>query len=133
MCCVNIIAECQTKGMTFAEVAKSGNTLQHLDSTYSSGVHVDTSKAALPRTMYDSVQYAYTSLLKKLGKFLFAKGFTWGHPTKCFNKIYFSTTGEIELFLFQFTPGQITPNKYRQFQTLLNEFIPQNKFPLPSP
>jgi len=77
LCCLVFTGECQKRGMTFTEAAKNGNTLQHLDSIYLSGVHVDTSKAAFSRSLYDSVQHEYTVLLKKLGKYLSSQGFKW--------------------------------------------------------
>jgi hypothetical protein len=89
---------CQKKGMTFAEPAKNGNTLPHLDSIYLSGVHVDTTKATFSRVLYDSVHHEYISLLKNLGKYLSEIGFKWGNKTQCFNKIYFTGSGEIDFF-----------------------------------
>jgi len=121
---------CQKKGMTFAEAAKNGNTLQHLDSIYLSGVHIDTTKAAFSRVLYDSVHQEYISLLKSLGKYLSENGFKWGNKTQCFNKIYFAKTGDIDYFLNNFTPGQIDSAKVKEFENHLNEFIKGYKFPI---
>jgi hypothetical protein len=121
---------CQRKGMSFSEAAKNGNTLQHLDSIYLSGVHVDTTKAAFCRVLYDSVHLEYVTLLRNLGKYLSEKKFKWGNKTQCFNKIYFAGSGEIDYFLFNFTPGQIDSSKIRDFENHLNEFIKNYKFPL---
>jgi hypothetical protein len=123
-------AYCQKKGMSFTEAAKSGNTLQHLDSIYLSGVHVDTTKAAFSRVRYDSVHLEYISLLRNIGKYLSEKKFKWGNKTQCFNKIYFTESGEIDYFLFNFTPGQIDSSKIIDFENHLNEFIKNYKFPL---
>lgn len=121
---------CQKRGMTFSEAAKKENTLQHLDSIYLSGVHVDTTKAAFSRVLFDSVHREYISLLKSLGKYLSEKGFKWGNKTQCFNKIYFTGTGEIDFFLYNFTPGQIDSSKMKTFENHLNEFIKGYIFPI---
>jgi hypothetical protein len=128
LCLLTVPVFCQKKGMTFAEAAKNGNSLQHLDSIYWSGVHVDTSKAAFCRSLYDSVHNEYVFLLKSLGKFLNSKAFKWGKQVQCFNKIYFSQSGEIDFFLYNFTPHQIDQKKAQEFECLLNEFIDHYKF-----
>ena len=125
---LTVQGHCQKKGMSFAEAAKNGNSLQHLDSIYLSGVHVDSLKAAFNRNLYDSVHNEYLFLLRKLGDFLTSKNFKWGKQVHCFNKIYFSQSGEIELFLYNFTPGEIDQKKIMEFESLLNEFIIGNKF-----
>jgi hypothetical protein len=121
---------CQKKAMTFSEAAIQGNTLQHLDSIYLSGVHIDTAKAAFSRVLYDSVHNAYIGLIKDFEKYLSSKRFRWGKKTQCFNKIYFSSSGEIDLFLYNFTSGQVNPNKITDFENLLNEFIKGYRYPI---
>jgi hypothetical protein len=121
---------CQKKGMSFSEAANNGFTLQHLDSIYLSGLHVDSLKAAFSSNLYDTVHKSYTYTLKQLSRYLSSKGFKWGKKTQCFNKLYFSSTGEIDYFLFNFTPGQIEKGKETEFESLLNEFIKTYKFPL---
>jgi hypothetical protein len=121
---------CQKKGMSFSEAANNGFTLQHLDSIYLSGLHVDSLKAAFSSNLYDTVHKSYTYTLKQLSRYLSSKGFKWGKKTQCFNKLYFSSTGEIDYFLFNFPPGQIEKGKETEFESLLNEFIKTYKFPL---
>ena len=121
---------CQKKGLSFSEAAKIGITIQHLDSIYLSGLHVDSLKAVFSSTLFDTVQKSYIYTIKQFSKYLSSKGFKWEKGTRCFNKIYFSAQGEIDYFLFNFAPGQIEQNKEIEFERLLNEFIKSYKFPL---
>ena len=67
-------------------------------------------------------------MLQDLGVFLKSNNFTWEKLTRCFNRIYFSPDGAIDYFLFDFPPGQIEPEKEKEFEHLLNVFIKTTNF-----
>jgi hypothetical protein len=124
----------QHLGLTFQDAEKQGISIKHLDSIYTSAVHSDTSLAVFKtETEQEALQQAYLTLLQDFGKFLSDNNFKWDKPTRCFNRIYFSSDGTIDYFLFNFL-GKIevkaTENSEKEFQRLLNAFIGDYKFPL---
>lgn len=124
----------QHLGLTFQEAEKQGISIKHLDSIYTSAVHSDTSLAVFKTdTEQEALQQAYIKLLQDFGKFLSDNNFKWEKPTRCFNRIYFSSNGTIDYFLFNFL-GKIedkpTGHTEKEFQRLLNAFISDYEFPL---
>jgi hypothetical protein len=127
----------QHLGLTFQDAIKQGLTIQHLDSIYKSAVHVDTSQAVFKTEAEQNAVYeSYVKMLQDFGIFLTANNFNWEKPTKCFNKIYFSSDGTIDYFLYCFTTSgikaesQLSQEKQAEFNRLLNLFIFNYKFPL---
>lgn len=106
---------------TFAGVEKQGIRIAHLDSTYRSAVHADTSRAAFPGREQE-VAVAYGKLLQSLGSYLKQHQFAWGKPARCFNRVYFRPDGRIDYFLFNFRPGEITLEQEAAFQKLVADF-----------
>lgn len=49
----------------------------------------------------------YVNLIFGLNAFLSENNFEWEKPTRCFNRIYFSSDGTIDYFLYNFTGGDI--------------------------
>jgi len=97
-------------------------------------VHSDTSLAIFKtETEQDVLLQAYIKLLQDFGQFLSNNNFKWEKPTRCFNRIYFSSNGTTDYFLFNFL-GKIedkpTENIEKEFQRILNVFISDYKFPL---
>jgi hypothetical protein len=124
----------QHQGLTFQDAEKQGISIKHLDSIYKSAVHSDASLAVFKtEPEQEALQQAYVKLLQDLGKFLSDNKFKWEKPTRCFNRIYFSATGTIDYFLFNFLgKSEDKPNELieKEFQRLLNLFISDYKFPL---
>jgi len=124
----------QHLGLTFQDAEKQGISIKHLDNIYTSAVHSDTSLAIFKtETEQDVLLQAYIKLLQDFGQFLSNNNFKWEKPTRCFNRIYFSSNGTIDYFLFNFL-GKIedkpTENIEKEFQRILNVFISDYKFPL---
>jgi hypothetical protein len=115
--------------LSFKEAKEEGVSHQKLDSIYLSGVHANPELGVFNENMEEFVN-AYHSLLKDFGKFLKANGFQWEKPTKAFNRIYFSSEGNIDYFLYYFNKGQLTDEQETRFGSLLNEFIKDYQFPL---
>jgi hypothetical protein len=117
------------KAMTFQQAEKSGVRASKLDSVYPSGLHVDSMQSVFHHRQ-DEFIAAYQKMLQDLGKYLKANGFTWGKPTAGFNRIYFNGNGTIDYFLYNFKKGEITEEKEKQFDALLNKFIKTYQFPM---
>ncbi len=124
----------QHLGLTFQQAEKQGISIIHLDSTYASAVHSDTSLAVFKTEKeQEALQQAYIKLLEDFSKFLSENNFKWEKPTKCFNRIYFNADGTIDYFLFNFlgkTEVKPAENIEKEFQNLLNVFISDYKFSL---
>lgn len=125
----------QCLALTFQEAEYQGISIQHLDSTYKSAVHSDTSLAVF-KTKQEEVmlQQAYIHFLQDLGKFLSANDFKWDKTTRCFNRVYFDIDGRIDYFLFNFlgktAEEKPSAEKQREFQRLMNLFMKDYKFAL---
>jgi hypothetical protein len=115
------------KSMTFQQ-AKDEGIFQQLDSLYRGGTDSDPAKAVFK----DQKTYiaAYGQFINQLGSFLAKNNFKWGKQVRCFNKIYFSKTGKVDYFLYNFQPEQISPEQEIRFGVLLKEFIQTAKFGL---
>jgi len=131
------IANAQHTGLTFQDADKQGLTNAHLDSIYKSAVHVDTSQAVFKSEKEQkALGDAYIQLLQDFGKFLAQNNFKWDKPTKCFNRIYFSSDGTIDYFIYNFlnqnvrAEDRLSVEKQAEFNRLLNQFIQDYKFPL---
>ena len=116
------------KALSFQDAPKNHLSVPHLDSTYKSAVHTDTSQSAFPGRE-DEVSANYIKMLQDLGRFLKAKGFKWEKTTKSFNRIYFSADGRVDYYLYNFK-GAIAETKEAEFKALLNEFIKTYRFPM---
>ena len=117
--------------LTYEQSASKGVTYQKLDSLYKSAVHADATLAVFKTSSEQAaLQAAYTQFFKKLGAYLQANNFRWENPVRCFNRIYMAPNGTVEHFLFNFALGQISPQKEKQFASLLNEFVKTNTFGL---
>lgn len=120
------------KAMTFAEAESSGTSIRTLDSLYQSALHSDSTKAVFGKRQEEFTQ-SYAKLLKALNGYLHAHEFKWEKETRCFNRIYFDQSGRIDYFLYNFKKDAMTPEKARQFESLLNAFIKSYRFPLSAP
>ena len=105
------------------------NRIIELDSIYMSGFHVDTSLAVF-KTNPEEYYQAWVKFNQELGKFLSSNNFYWEETTKGFNRIYFNKDGGIDYWLFSINEGQISKEKERQFELLLNKFATEHKFSL---
>ena len=75
------------------------------------------------------LQKAYQSLIFDLAKFLSENNFKWGKTTKCFNRIYFNENGKIDYFLFNFSEGEITNEKEKEFSRKVFPSSPVSRRP----
>jgi hypothetical protein len=124
------IAAYGQKAMTFQEAEKQGKSYPSLDSLYKSALDSDSTKAVFKTPAEQQVlQKAYVDFLKGLGDFLKANNFKWGRLTRCFNRIYINSDGTVDYFLYKFSKDQITEEKEREFERLLNTFLKDHKFP----
>jgi hypothetical protein len=118
------------KVMHFQEAEKQGKSYQSLDSLYKSAIHSDTSQAVFKSPEEQQIlQKAYGDFLQDLGKFLKTNNFKWEKLTKCFNRIYINSDGTVDYFLYKFSKDQITEEKEKEFERLLNIFLKDHKFP----
>ncbi len=124
------ISNGQKIATTFQNATKNqGIRIEQLDSTYQSALNDDSTKAVFmgqEKEFYEG----YVSMLQALGKHLTANNFKWDKTTRCFNRIYFNKDGEIDYFLFNFYPGQIEPDKEKEFEKHLSSFVESYTFPL---
>jgi hypothetical protein len=126
---INAYCYSQKMADSFQHAIDKGVSIERLDSLYQSSVHVDSTKAAF-RGQEEVFVESYTALIKSLQYHLKINGFFWGKPTRCFNRVYFNKSGEIDYFLFNFKPGEIDAEKEKKFRKLLYEFINTYRFPL---
>lgn len=129
-----IVAAIQTfsqhLALTINDAGKKGMSVEHLDSTYKSAVHVDTSQSVFKTESEQSAMFdAYSKLLQDFGKFLTENNFKWESPTRGFNRIYFNKDGSIDYFLYNFS-SDISQEKQTEFNRLLNLFIKNYKISL---
>ncbi|HKR03037.1 MAG TPA: hypothetical protein VJY62_00270 [Bacteroidia bacterium] len=122
---------------TIEDAGKQGISISHLDSIYTSAIHVDTSQSVFKsETEQQALGEAYMKLLQDFGKFLTANNFKWEKPTRGFNRIYFNTDGTIDYFLYNFQTKNVKPEdqlsqeKQTEFNRLLNLFIKDYKISL---
>jgi len=115
--------------MTFRQAEENGVRTSKLDSIYPSGLDADSTKAVFWNKQDEFIK-AYQETLQALGNYLKENKFSWNKQTRCFNRIYFSKDGKVDYFLYNFSKGELTPEKEKQFDTLLNQFIKKYKFPL---
>jgi hypothetical protein len=120
------------KAMTFEQAKASGISTQTLDSLYQSALHSDSTKSVFGKRPEEFMK-GYSQLLKDLNQYLHGHGYRWEQETRCFNRIYFNPDGSIAYFLYNLKKGVITPEKEKQFDTLLNGFIKTYRFPLGAP
>jgi len=117
----------QGLALTFHEAEERGIAYSKLDVEYPSALHSDTALAVFKSDVDQEAMIAeYQTLLQSFGKFLSSQNFYWKKPTNCFNRIYFSTDGHIDYFLFNFngTPEEKPSAEVQaEFQRLLALFI----------
>jgi hypothetical protein len=121
----------QGKAISFEEAQRQGIKYQQLDSLYISAIHTDSSKA-LFKTIgeIEHFEKGYIQFIHDLGSFLHDNNFKWEKPTRCFNRIYIDTDGTVDYILYSFTKDQITSEKEKEFDKLINKFIQSHKFPI---
>lgn len=121
----------QNKVMTFQEAENQGKPYAHLDSIYKSAVHSEI-EGAVFKTSEEQEDFvsAYRDFIKSFASHLEAHDFQWEKPTRCFNRIYFDSDGTVDYFLYNFSEGQISPEKEKAFELLASTFINNYKFTL---
>lgn len=134
LCCIAfVIPSNAQQGMTFQEAEAQGIRISYLDSTYPSAVNVDTALAVFKtEAELENMRNAYVKLLQDFGAYLHANKYVWDKPTRCFNRIYFSSDGRIDYFLFNFLGKTESENpsaaQQQAFKRLLNQFIKNYQF-----
>lgn len=127
-------AWCQQRATTFQKASQYGISVKLLDSLYTPALSGDAdSMKTVFYGKYTEFVREYRRLILDLNEHLTKNHFIWGKTTRCFNRIYFNEHGTIDYFLYNFRPGEITPEKEQQFEKLLTAFIEAYKFPLPAP
>jgi hypothetical protein len=120
-------------GTTFDGAKKQGISLEKLDKEHPGGIWLlpkskSVSPALAPEEAYGN---AYYKMLQDLGTFLKKNDFKWEKPTHGFNRIYFNPDGSIAYFLYNFKADQISAEKEKQYNALLNTFIKDYRFTYP--
>lgn len=124
------ISNGQKIATTFQNATKNkGIRIEQLDNAYESALSDDSTKAVFAGQEKEFYE-GYVSMLQALGKHLTANNFKWDKTTRCFNRIYFNKDGEIDYFLFNFLPGQIEPDKEKEFEKHVSTFVQTYKFPI---
>lgn len=117
------------KAMSFDEAKGQEIRVSKLDSLYKSGVHSEPAQAVFNANAEEFIA-AFQRLLQELGDYLFSHDFLWSKSTNGFNRIYFSESGKIEYFLYNFRAGQLSEEQEKKFNVLLNQFIADYQFPM---
>ena len=117
---------------TISLAEKDGITIRHLDSAYPSAVHIDSTKAVFTGAKADSLMAAYQAFLQGLGGYLKENNFKWEHPTRAWNRIYFSGDGSVDYYLFDFkTP--VTDERQARFKELFKAYAQTHKIGISAP
>lgn len=117
------------KAISFENLQTAGLSLAELDSVYRNAVHSDPAKAVFGG-QEELFTKSYAEMLRAFNQYLHEHQFQWGKDMRCFNRVYFDADGRIAYFLYSFRNAEIVPEKAKQFDTLLNEFIKSYVFPL---
>jgi len=105
---------------------------RELDSIYSSAIHADTSLAVFKtQELQEKLIKAYTLFLQEFGTFLKANKFTWGRETKCWNRVYFSKSGQVDYYIYDFKTT-IEVEKELRFRKLFAEYIQTHRLNITS-
>ncbi len=108
--------------ITFQEMERQGLPMDSLDSTYPNALHPDTAQGPFMGRQ-KNFEKAWGQFYEDLIQHFHDHGLEWENPTYCFNKIYFSPTGEIEYWFFNFRKKDAIPaDKQAQFLKLIKEF-----------
>jgi len=128
LCLLVVKSYGQDKVFNEKDAQKHGNSYQRLDGLYISALHTNPILAAFKTPEeQENFQKAYLKFMQDLSAFLKANNFNWDKQTTCQNRIYFSTNGAIDYFLYDFPSGQITPEKEKEFDRLLKLFVQSHK------
>lgn len=114
--------------ITFQQADKNGKGQVQLDSVYLPAFHADSTKAVFPGKRQDEFSEAWTAYFSGLMKYLAKNDFTWGKETNCFQKIYFSPSGKVEYWLYNFQKKDNIPEATQQrFEALLLEYSKKHR------
>lgn len=122
-----LLASAQTC-ITFQQAEKNGKGQAQLDSLYLPAFHADSTKAVFPGKRQDEFSKAWTAYFSGLMKYLAKNDFTWEKETNCFQKIYFSPSGKVEYWLYNFQKKDNVPEAtQQQFEALLLEYSKKHR------
>lgn len=106
--------------ITFQQAEKNGKGQVQLDRDYLPAFHADSSKAVFPGKRQDEFSKAWTAYFSGLMKYLAKNDFMWEKETNCFQKIYFSPSGKVEYWLYNFQKKDNVPEATQQrFEALV--------------
>lgn len=117
-----VTAKAQHVAATFQDAEKKGYSMQNLDKMYPSALSSDSTKAVFKGAEQTSFINAYKGMLFDLAAYLNKNGFSWGKPTRIFNRIYFKPNGAIDYYLVNLVGTGIDDAKGAQFVKLLGDF-----------
>lgn len=118
----SLIAQAQHIAATFQDAEKKGYSMQNLDKIYLSALNSDSAKAVFRGPLQSSFINAYQGMLFDLATYLNKNGFSWGKPTRIFNRVYFKADGTIDYYLVNLTGTGVDDAKGEKFMKLLNNF-----------
>ena len=125
------VAQAQQIVSSFQQAEGTDYAMPKLDAQYKSAIHEDPSLAVFTGADQAKLTAAYGQLVQAVGRHLAANGFTWGKPTRCFNRFYFHPDGTIDYYLFHLT--DVDAAKQAEFQRLMAEFVKTNRIALQAP
>jgi hypothetical protein len=121
--------------MSIDSASTKGISIEQLDLEYKSALDTDSTKAVFRSEQEQAqLQKAYIQLLQDLSTFLKQHDFKWEKATKCFQRIYFSTDGKIDYFIYNFklksvaAADLISDKRAAKFDELLGLFIKDYTF-----
>ncbi|AKQ44515.1 hypothetical protein TH63_00925 [Rufibacter radiotolerans] len=127
------VTQAQKVVSSFRQAEGTAYSMQLLDAQYKSAVHEDSTLAVFTGPDQQKLVAAYQQLLQELGRHLRQNGFTWGKPTRAFNRFYFNADGTIDYYLFNFNPQEADAQKQAEFQRLMAEFIKTHRLAMEAP
>lgn len=108
--------------ITFQEMEEHGLSINKLDSLYQNAIHADTVQGPFTGRQQNFAA-AWLQFYEGLFKHFTDNGLEWGEPTFCFNKIYFTKTGQIDYWFYNFGKTDNIPiDKQKAYLALITEY-----------
>lgn len=120
----------QVKVLTFDQAIDQAIDIPQLDTQYPPAIGAG--EEVVYRNQDQAFIEAYSGMLNELNQYLNGQGFYWENPVRCFNRFYFNEKGKVDFYLFKFKPGSVSEEKQKEFSELIEAFLKDYQFSLPS-
>lgn len=128
--CLGAVVKAQPVACPMGSMKQHHLSLEVLDSVYASAISMgDTPGVFQTESEQEPLLIAWPQLFEDLQSFLAANDFQWARDIKCFNRVYFDSSGAIDYFLYDCELVSADESKLflgeeeREYERLLNLFV----------